>query len=231
MKETTRAKFPYPDDNEVPDGPGQFKNLAERDEAMANLSGASNAKAVLIPEEKSRTNAAYGLLEAVEGRTDKVEGIVLPTKGLICVAYSAWLASSVVDVGRAAIFLGATQLRTRHRGTVAIESAPTGPSEAGAFRSIQTVPFGLVATRGAVNTGSADVTTGEAFFIPSDQEEGGQLRYDHNGTIFTIQGSHSGVCYIFANAGTYEVSVQFKSSSGSITAKERKLYVWTREFV
>jgi hypothetical protein len=39
-----------------------------------------------------------------------------------------------------------------------------------------------------------------------------------------------GPCYIFAAAGTYTVSVQFKSSSGSVTAKNRKLWAWTLGF-
>jgi hypothetical protein len=36
-----------------------------------------------------------------------------------------------------------------------------------------------------------------------------------------------GVCHVFAAAGTYSVNVQFRSTSGTITAKERKLWVYT----
>lgn len=39
-----------------------------------------------------------------------------------------------------------------------------------------------------------------------------------------------GFVVLFAAAGTYDVSVQFKSSSGTVTAKERKLWVWTMGF-
>lgn len=37
--------------------------------------------------------------------------------------------------------------------------------------------------------------------------------------------SIQGPTYIFANAGTYNVSVRFKSASGSVTATQRKLWV------
>lgn len=40
-----------------------------------------------------------------------------------------------------------------------------------------------------------------------------------------------GVCVIEADAGTYDVSVRFKRSEGKLSAKERKLRVWTREFL
>ena len=35
---------------------------------------------------------------------------------------------------------------------------------------------------------------------------------------------------VFAAAGTYDISVQFKASSGSVTVKNRKLWVWTMGF-
>jgi hypothetical protein len=45
------------------------------------------------------------------------------------------------------------------------------------------------------------------------------------GQEYTADYGPGGVCYVFAAAGTYDVSVQFKASSGSITAKSRKLWV------
>jgi hypothetical protein len=51
-----------------------------------------------------------------------------------------------------------------------------------------------------------------------------------NGTSYvttgmTLSDSGGGVCEVEAAAGTYNVSVQYKAASGSVTAKERKLYV------
>jgi hypothetical protein len=40
-----------------------------------------------------------------------------------------------------------------------------------------------------------------------------------------------GLAVVFAAAGTYDVSIQFKSASGSVTAKERKLWVEAVSFV
>jgi surface-anchored protein len=35
-----------------------------------------------------------------------------------------------------------------------------------------------------------------------------------------------GVCWIFAAAGTYKITVQFKASSGNVKVKERNLWAW-----
>ena len=36
-----------------------------------------------------------------------------------------------------------------------------------------------------------------------------------------------GVCFLFAAAGRYDVSIRFSTAAGTVTAKERRLTVWT----
>ena len=51
------------------------------------------------------------------------------------------------------------------------------------------------------------------------------------GQIVNVGGSASGgVVTVFAAAGTYDVSVQFLAVAGSVTVKERKLWVWVQGF-
>jgi hypothetical protein len=61
---------------------------------------------------------------------------------------------------------------------------------------------GLVSVAGTGNT--TEVTTGQ---------------------VVGVVGSWGGFAVVFAAAGTYDVSVQFKSSVGSVTVKNRHLWV------
>ena len=56
-----------------------------------------------------------------------------------------------------------------------------------------------------------------------------QAVYTMNASSGVI-GPWGGFTFAFAAAGTYTVSVQFKASSGSVTASNRKLWVWTIGF-
>jgi hypothetical protein len=163
-----------------------------------------------ITATESRANVAYGLL----GTPDQVTGIVLPTDGLIAVAYQATWQSSVGAAGKAAIFIGANQVKLAQTNVAA---PATSLSEATSNNSINTdIPlstawWGLSGGGGVYSTAyTGDVTTGQV-----------QGDWGANG---------GGICYIFAAAGTYTISVQFKASSGSVTVKNRRLWVWTNGF-
>jgi hypothetical protein len=168
----------------------------------------------IIATEESRTNTAYGTLTT----PDQVSSVVLPTDGLICVAYQAMWKESVTSAGAAAIFLGSNQL------TVAYNNAATPQVQYAGLAGTQDVyhalassTSGLIGTTGTGSTAyTGDVTTGQSVgFI------------DLTTTPVSV---NAGACYIFAAAGTYTVSVRFKSTSGSVTAKNRKLWVWTLAF-
>lgn len=163
-----------------------------------------------IGASETRTNTAFGLMPT----PDQVTGIVLPTNGLIAVWYQATWQSSVGAAGQAAIFIGTNQLSVVNgsaSGSPVTQNASMGASAA-TNASLSTFWGGLTSAQPAGGY-TGDVTTGQAVGAES------------TGAIY------GGPCYVFAAAGTYAVSVQFKASSGSVTASSRKLWVMALSFV
>lgn len=153
-----------------------------------------------IATTETRTSTAYGTMPT----PDQVTGIVLPANGLIAVWYQATVTPPASPpAGVVAIFVGANQLKTVGSGSVPSvqEVAVSNSSEA---TVVTTFSEGLVVQAPSLPYGG-DVTTGQV--------------------VGGTQGG--GPCYIFATAGTYTVSVQYKvsSGSGSVTASNRKLWV------
>lgn len=127
---------------------------------------------------------------------DEVKSVVVPENGLVQVGYIAKAKSSISTNGRVAIFIGSNQLTITTSGLV--QEVELGTE----FANVGTAGPGLV---GAAGT-TAFKTTGQPLAV-------------------SPTGS-GGFCSIFGlPAGTYNVSVQFKATSGTVTAKERKLWV------
>jgi hypothetical protein len=182
----------------------------------------------IIATSESRSNAAYGTLTT----PDQVTGIVLPTDGLMFIAYQARWQESVLGAARAAIFLGANQLKMNWVSSPQTQAAAiNGSGGAGNDRVLVSAPAGLVSTND-VGPATADVTTGQSIAMtvlqPSliNMEIGGSVQ----GFVTSALAHAGGICAVFAAAGTYTVSVQFKASSGSVTANNRKLWCWTLGF-
>lgn len=169
---------------------------------LSNGATTRRGKAIIATTE-ARTNVAYGTLTTPDQVT-----VTLPTDGLIAVAYQAAWQESVSGTAKAAIFIGANQLKTVNVGAAPALQDSGSPSTGVAINTDAALGSGA----GGLYTGSggpfADVTTGQ--------------------TVGAVGGN--GPCYIFAAAGTYIVSVQFKASSGTVTVKNRKLWVWTLGF-
>lgn len=145
------------------------------------------------------------------GTPDKVTGVDLPTDGLIVVAYQAIWQNSVASTGRAGIFLGATQVKIGQAGGVPLAQNASGPSTTSQDETLGSTPLGLVGNNGG-GGGSSEVSTGQ---IVANNGGAGQ----------------GGPAYIFASAGTYDVSVLFWcAGGGTVTAKARHLWVWTVGF-
>jgi hypothetical protein len=181
-----------------------LKKLGLNDAAQSQV---GRGKSIIAATE-SRSNVAYGTLTT----PDQVSGIVLPTDGLIVMAYQATWQESVNGAARAAIFVGATQLKVADSTAAApvVQEALVACGTANIDKPLSSSALGLAGPVGVNATvHSGDVTTGQLV--------GGA-------------GTGAGICAIFAAAGTYGVSVQFKSSSGSVTAKNRKLWVWSIGF-
>ena len=177
--------------------------------------GSSGRGKTNIATTEARANTAYGTLTT----PDKVT-VTLPTDGLVAVAYQATWQESVVGAARAAIFVGATQLKGARPG----QSAPLAQeAQHGSGTTGQDVPLasyagGLSSISGSVASAyGGDVTTGQVI--------GGGLSTDSGANVNTY-----GPCFVFAAAGTYDITVQYKASSGSVTAKNRKLWAWTLGF-
>lgn len=133
---------------------------------------------------------------------DLIKEVVVGEKGLVRIGYSARFKSSVSGAGKAAIFLSANQLRS-----YTTESKPQQCATSGtAFRQLTTAPAGLLTSTAGTATG-ADVTTGQAI----------------------CAGLEGGMVALWVAAGTYEVSIRFLTSEGTISAKERRLWVETPE--
>lgn len=187
------------------DGVVSEDKLAAALAAVLGLNAGSNVgrgKSIIATEE-TRNNTAYGTLTT----PDTVAGVVLPTDGLIFVAFQALVKSSVLGAGRAALFLDSNQLKTRSGNAAPQIQEATTTAAAGDYGPLATASYGLIAGLGS-STSTSDVTTGQSIGAP-------------------VAG---GVTAIFAAADTYDVSVQFKATSGTVTAKERKLWVWTMAF-
>lgn len=181
----------------------------------------------IITGAESRSNTSYGLLTT----PDRVSNIVLPTDGLIAVAYEAAWENSVADAGRAAIFLNSNQLKlARMAGGSPETTEAWGGSNANNKCPLHTCPFGLVGMANA-NSYGGDVSTGQVLgsfgsgATTCHRIALGSTTYD-----LAYPAGAGGPCLIFAAAGTYDISVQFKSASGSVTVRDRKLWVWTLAF-
>jgi len=165
--------------------------------------------------------AAYGLFSA----PDLVSGVVLPADGLLLIQYSAEVKTSGADP-YAAIFLGANQLKAASQSSAAPIIAEAQIVGSG-YQKLVSWAGGLIsrlhfsAGVGITHpTYSGDVTTGQAVSVDQVNEF----------SDFATTGGYSllvggGFCVVEAAAGTYDVSVQFKAASGTITARNRRLRV------
>lgn len=187
----------------VPNGAASFTAASFLDRRTTY--GSSRGKSIIAATE-SRTNTSYATLTT----PDIVRNIVLPTDGLIKVAFQGTWQNSVSTAGRAAIFVGSNQLKLSTNGTPnPVAQEANGGNVTNSDGSLVTAAWGLMSSNQSSYSG--DVTTGQVIGV--------------NDTL-----PAAGPVYLFAAAGTYDISIQYKSTSGSITAKNRKLWVWTEPF-
>ena len=181
----------------------------------------------IIATEESRANAAFGLMTT----PDRVSGLVVPADSLVCVAYSALWKESVAGAARAAIFFGATQATLAGASALSQFTQAAGFSANGSFfRPLFTTSFGLATVSGDAT--AADTASGQTL-LGAAPDAADSLSYDLNGAVFNIAANTpQGGVAVFDKlpAGTYDFSIQFKASSGSVTVKNRKLRAWAVGF-
>jgi hypothetical protein len=191
--------------------------------------GVRRGKSIIAAEE-SRTNVAYGKLTT----PDEVQNVVLPADGLIVVGYHALWKESVADASRAAIFIGANQLTIASsvQGGAARATAAVQGGTADKYRTLTSFSGGLLSTSSDTSPAHTNIATGQVLGAYAGSTSG--IATWEVGTQAPLlqadENALGGLVCVFAAAGTYTVSVQFKASSGSVTAKERKLWVWTLGF-
>lgn len=192
--------------------------------AGVNRSGQTVKGVSIIATSESRTNVAYGTLTT----PDQVS-VVLPTNGLIEVWFQAQWQESVQGAGRAAIFIGANQFQVAINQQSVGDAGPApqaayfgAPASPNQLQPLYSFPLGLASVQNGGSIAGADATTGQGiggFGATTALTEGTHVR-----TINTSNTALGGPCYIDnLAAGTYTISVQFRSTSGSVTASNRRL--------
>jgi hypothetical protein len=194
--------------------------------------------AVSILPEETRANPAYGVLST----PDQVTNVVLATNGKLRIGYSALWRESVLNAARAAIFIGANQLQIRSGNATAPKTSAAAIPNIGG-NTAQVTCILLSTPAGLYSHGDSGVLAPMRETNPPNgqalgESPGGanapkQPTFEFNGVTETsgFDGTTysifpwGGVCEVFAAAGTYTVSVQFKASTGTVFVKERHLWV------
>ena len=199
--------------------------------AGVNQAGQAVKGATNISTSQSTSSTTYTTL----GTPDQVTGLVVPAGGVVVVLYQAQWKESALGAGRAALFVGTNQLKVQDgaagAGALVTSAAAINAGPGNYFTPLVSDRIG-VASCGLGNPGTAfpsDTTTGQAMGVYASGS-GANLTAEINGSVVNLGGTPGmvgGPCYIFnLPAGTYTVSVQFKASSGSVTAQNRQLTAW-----
>lgn len=181
-------------------------NLAPAFQAFLGTNDGTNVRtgSSIIATSEVRTNVAYGVLTT----PDQISNIVLPNGGIIEVFYQATWQESVLSAGAAAIFLGSNQAQVATALAPVAANAVIGGAAPARDVPLSTNATGLSGQQAGASGYTGDVATGQ--FLAAGNSGGIPV---------------GGPAYVFAGAGTYTVSIQFKSTSGSVTVKNRRLYV------
>lgn len=160
--------------------------------------------AVNIATSEATTSTSYTTLTTPDAVT-----AVLPTNGLIAVWYQAIWKNDSANNGRVAVFLNANQCKIALGTGAPVVQEGTGPTEVNDDAALATNGINFT-TSGGVGA-ATEVTTGQI--------------------VGTSGNAGSGAIYIFADAGTYDVSIKFKNNAaGTLTVKNRHLWVAAYSF-
>lgn len=203
-KETDGPGFIYRDTGSaydpVPIGESFFDKVG--------VSSAAKVRRGAIETATSESTSATSYSPTNLATPDRIQNVVLPTKGLIIVAFQAIWQNNAATNARAAIFLGANQVKIQNATSAApIVQEATGPTATGTTTSLSSFASGLVGQGNSAGS-MTEVATGQLV-----------------STSLTTPG---GFAVIFAAAGTYDVSIQFKNNvAGTTTVQNRHLWVFT----
>jgi hypothetical protein len=228
MAKTSRWGHPYPELGGTADVPADVKALAESVDDMAKDNQGTKAarpvagfkgryyfatdEAVLYRDTGTEWKAVNNIawyppcsVNAEESRTntvfgtlptpDEVKSVAVPANGLLVTFHYSRGKCSVASAGRVAWFIGANQMK------IGGEAKEMSLGE---------------------TTWNRVISSGFGF----QPKTGGTETADGTGTILSPDVVTAGTfCMFKAAAGTYNVSVQWRATSGSVTAKERITWV------
>lgn len=162
---------------------------------------------IATSQSTTATSYAYNNLAT----PDRITQVVVPADALLVVGYQAIWQNTVASNGRAAIFVGANQLKNASGTGAPTVNETVGPADTNDDGALFTVLNGLSFLGGAGAT--TEVTTGQPIGAGALSNGGGE-------------------CIIgMLAAGTYDVSIQFKNNAaGTLTVKSRHLWVEVRDY-
>lgn len=176
-----------------------LEDMEQRLSARHHLAGALS-----IATEHTTTSTSYTVLST----PDRVDDVVLPTDGFIAVMFWALIAGDAVSANaRAAIFLNDDQAVISSPSANAVQEAP-GNSQGGFAPLVSQAGIGLNTLTNQGTSYANPATTGQ--IVGGGGFEG------------------AGPVYLFAAAGTYDISIRFKTAASgqAVYVKHRKLWVW-----
>lgn len=178
--------------------PAEWVTKALARSAGLNYRGVTAKGFTNIATEQSRENAAFGTLTTPDEVT-----VELQENGLIVVGYQAiWKRSASLSTVEATIALNGIQVKRA-------EADGTAAGVLAELNGTENIFVPLSSNSGGLNTVNPD---------------SGYTGNSTTGQLLGI-GTTGGKCAIFAAAGTYKVSIQFRSTSGTVTVKNRQLWV------
>jgi hypothetical protein len=184
--------------------------------AGISTSGARRRGKSIVPAAETRTNSAYGSMPT----PDVVRGIEVPSDGLLFIAYRAQWRETVAGAARAAIFVGSSQLQNL------LESSGYSAQEGRTNNSSANL-WGLLVSHGVGLNGNA-ISSPTPLAIPTTGASLGIDQGPLGASTSRVYGG--GVIAVEVAAGRYDVGVQFRATSGSVTAQDRALRVWSNGF-
>lgn len=182
---------------------GTNLSAAGAQSAAVNQSGQTVKGSFIKLGTDTTTSTTFGTLST----PDQVAGITLGSAGLLFVYYRAqWVCTAGGGAGAAEICLNGTAVQVDAGNGTFVASLATTNASGGFANGLSSTSTGLV------NAGGANLTVND----PT--------------TGLYIAAGVGGPAVITAAAGTYTVSIQFKTSSGTLSVSNRRLYVKAESF-
>lgn len=213
MPTTANRGYPYDTGSDPPQGNARIQELAEAVDADVAALPILQAKKSIIAAEQTRGTGLDYL-----GTPDKVTGIVVPPNGLIVVLFMALVKNTSGFEGKAAIVIDDDPVtRWQGGGGGPGENERYFPNDAGEYKALVTTGAGL-ATVSDSGTPEQTAPSGPHIVGLDDSVSGDQRQL-------------GGPCYIVHPAGgEVDVGIQFGGDSGTTSAKNRCLWVWSMAF-